>query len=302
MNKKIKSIICALVVFSVCFATCKENTYAHSLEGWANEYRRDNISQTYSFSISNVYHIDGNNVNYYWKNSTIKSKFPDIMNGAVNIWGGLITAKETTAANAELEVQYDPDVSKNRAYACILKSSSSQNAHYTKGGVMYGNERYPYIVLTYGNANNSSARQQETMAHELGHIWGINDIYDDNDSSALGNKLDSMYSNKLSEPRTQATRHDKNAMYICLKNSRFLNWDNTLWDQTAPRTWSKVGILGDVTMDGVVNLEDSQLALKASLGIVNLTDKQKKLMDYNGDLKCNNADAKIILNVALGVQ
>lgn len=220
------------------------------------------------------------------------------MSGATGMWCNIIEATETTAENAELEIQLNPDPTKSRACVVILVNVSN---HYVKGGVILNGKRYPYIELTHGNKIATPERQQETMAHELGHIWGILDLYDDNNPDALGNKLDSIYSNKLSEARTEVTRHDKNAMYICLGNSRFLNWDNTLWDQTAPKSWKKVGLLGDLNLDGTVSLEDSQLALKGYLNTISLSETQEKLMDYDGNLKLEMEDAQLILNRALGI-
>ena len=60
--------------------------------------------------------------------------------------------------------------------------------------------------------------------------------------------------------------------------------------------------LGDVNLDGKVNLKDAQLALKGALCIIKLDDMQFKAADVNKDNKVNLKDAQKILKGALMIE
>lgn len=59
--------------------------------------------------------------------------------------------------------------------------------------------------------------------------------------------------------------------------------------------------LGDVNLDGLVNLNDAKYLLKAALGIVTLTDDQRKVADLDSNSQINLNDAKLMLKLALGI-
>lgn len=59
--------------------------------------------------------------------------------------------------------------------------------------------------------------------------------------------------------------------------------------------------LGDVNLDGKVNLSDAQTTLKAALGITSIDGISKKAADINQDGKVNLGDAQLTLKVALGI-
>lgn len=61
-------------------------------------------------------------------------------------------------------------------------------------------------------------------------------------------------------------------------------------------------LYGDLDFNNKINLNDARLSLKASLGIINLSDKQKIVADYNKDGKVNLNDVKLILKKALGIK
>lgn len=59
--------------------------------------------------------------------------------------------------------------------------------------------------------------------------------------------------------------------------------------------------LGDVNCDGVLNLQDTQLTLRAALAIVTLEEFPRVLADVNKDSTINLQDAQIVLRAALGI-
>lgn len=59
---------------------------------------------------------------------------------------------------------------------------------------------------------------------------------------------------------------------------------------------------GDVDGDGKITANDSRLALRASVGTENLTEKQKKAADVDGDGKITAADAREILRQSVGLE
>ena len=63
--------------------------------------------------------------------------------------------------------------------------------------------------------------------------------------------------------------------------------------------------LGDVNLDGIVNLKDSEYLVNSNAFISNstiiLTDVQKKIADINGDGKLNTADSTLICSMAAGL-
>ena len=60
--------------------------------------------------------------------------------------------------------------------------------------------------------------------------------------------------------------------------------------------------LGDVNLDGKVNLKDAQLALKGALCIIKLDDMQFRAADVNKDNKVDLRDAQKILKGALMIE
>ena len=62
-----------------------------------------------------------------------------------------------------------------------------------------------------------------------------------------------------------------------------------------------VGILGDVDLDGDVDIEDAILALRYCMGLITLEDIQIEQGDINADGNISIDDAIIILRIAMGV-
>ena len=143
------------------------------------------------------YHIEGRIGNYYWENTTVKNYFKVALTQGASFWGGMIDVVEVAPSNASFVIKYNPNISSNAA-AYVLTYMPS-HGHYA------ANELTTEMVI--GNITNYTAKEKsQVLAHELGHLWGIADLYKNNTN------LECIYSQVYKF--TSATRHDKNAMYI----------------------------------------------------------------------------------------
>lgn len=76
------------------------------------------------------------------------------------------------------------------------------------------------------------------------------------------------------------------------------------------RTWTKHGKLpyitynpmGDIDGDGDVDTADARIALRAAVGLENLSEAQKKAADMDGDGKITTNDARDILRKSVGLE
>ncbi len=60
--------------------------------------------------------------------------------------------------------------------------------------------------------------------------------------------------------------------------------------------------LGDVDGDGKISAADARLALRASVGLENLSDLQEEAADIDSDKKISAADARMILRASVGLE
>lgn len=58
--------------------------------------------------------------------------------------------------------------------------------------------------------------------------------------------------------------------------------------------------MGDLNFDGKIDLTDANLALKAALGTIDVSDAVVRAGDINGNGTIDLSDAKVILNWAIG--
>lgn len=69
-----------------------------------------------------------------------------------------------------------------------------------------------------------------------------------------------------------------------------------------PVTLASANILGDVDGDGFVKAADARLALRASVGLENLNETEKKAADADFDGVIKAADARLILRASVGLE
>ncbi len=229
MKKIIKSIVSLLgLTMTIVFAVANplSTVFSHDLSPWANKYSASNAGGSYQFGIMGACHINGKTVNYYWENSTVESYFSSSLNSAVSMWGGMINATKTDNSSAHLRITYNPNITADGYAAYVLVKDGDENKHFRTGRPL-GQEDVEMVI---GNITSDSQTTKSIyLTHELGHLWGIDDLYN---IPNLGN-LDSIYSSVFGAP----TRHDKNAMNICLNNP-FFDTGNGWKYQKSPGVWA----------------------------------------------------------------
>ena len=171
------------------------STSAHILTDWSEYYPAAESNGVDNFGIIDGCHVNGRKVNFKWNNSTVKSYFNTALIQAESMWGNLIDAIEVSS-NGSFEIQYDPDPTNDFAGYVIVESGE----HYIDG-------QHTTKMVIANITEYTALEKSQVFAHELGHLWAIDDLYD------YYSNLQSIYSNSYAF--TSATRHDKNAMYIC---------------------------------------------------------------------------------------
>ena len=279
MTRKIvkKLIALSLVIISV-IPLFTVYSSAHSLSSWAKKYPAESANSTYSFGIFNATHVNGNNVKYYWSNSTAKSNFNSAVTGAFSTaWKNLITGTEvSSSSSANLKIEYDPINQPTNVAAMTYGSSADQHTGVGTLGAR---------IVFYKDSKDYSGNSKRILAaHELGHLWGIDDLYDYSET------LDSIYSHLYDF--TYATRHDRNAMRICLSDLWYNPGNNQVWlYQPSPGTFIK---RADVNQDGKITSADARMILRFSAQLEEPTDLQLILSDVNGDGVITSADARLV--------
>lgn len=224
MKKKFKDIFVLIFVSAFIVTILPSEVFAHSLTPWAKMYTKQKAGGAYHFAIGDDYHPNGNTVNYYWANSTAKNYFSSAMTGGANMWDGIIKAKETTSQNAHLKVSYNPNIAAGIAAYVVCYTPS--NGHYAPGGQT--------TEMVIGNITKyTQTKKNMVLGHELGHVWGMEDLYD------VNTNLASIYSKTYTYPK--ATQGDRNGIYICLNTPWYYasGPDRRAKYQKAPGVWAK---------------------------------------------------------------
>lgn len=195
MGKFMKTVYCLVATVSLTL-TSALSVSAHNLENWANYYTDVNANGSDNFSIMNSYHVDGRNANYYWENSIAKNNFSEALLQGENAWGGMIDITENSSEYSFV-IRYNPNIASDAA--AYVTTYIPSYGH-------YGIDEVSTEMVIGDIINYTAANKKRVLTHELGHLWGINDLYQ------CYPNLESIYSQTYNY--AAPTRHDKNAMYI----------------------------------------------------------------------------------------
>lgn len=208
--RKIKSIrnkLVILLMFAIMFGAMTFSASAHSLTPWSKAYNYDNAGGAHQFAIADFPHISGRTLNYYWEDTSLKNNFETALKDAAANWDGMISIKETSTSEAHAKISYNPIITATKGHAAEVDVSASV-VHYVPGEVM--------TELVIGDITDySQSAKAAVLAHELGHLWGIDDLYTHDKKD-----LESIYSNNVV---VTPTNHDKNAMFIGINNPWFVD-------------------------------------------------------------------------------
>jgi len=243
VKKTIKAMLGFIIILVVILTTSSFSASAHSLQDWANHYTQAKANATYSFAIrSYPHHMNGSAFNYFFANSTVKSYFGTAISDGISSWG-IISGAETTSANAHTKITYIPSTHPSNAKtpgSCTYYSGDA-NSHFRTGQQSHGN--HDSEIKFYLPAKSYTTYEKMILsAHEVGHLWGIDDLY------TVGKEnLTSIYSQGY--VFTAPTRHDKNAMRICLNTRWFDDGSGILKRLKSPGAFAKSEWIGNYYFD-----------------------------------------------------
>jgi hypothetical protein len=220
--KKIKTFIKIAIGFmvSLIFACVfyTQTASAHDLNPWMEWYTKNRAvtDDNNQFTIAGYSHNHGSSINYFWENTTTKNHFQTaITEGFNDCWGNMIRGSETGSSSAHVKLSYSLDQPPGIA-AVARRRGGDANSHFRQGIQSHGNHDSE-IVFYKDSAGYNALNKKQLAAHELGHLWGIDDIYNHcNNTSCSCKNRQSIYSKDYSF--NTATRHDINSMYIALGN------------------------------------------------------------------------------------
>ncbi len=196
--KKTSEILAAIIMALSLVSANISSVSAHDLERWHNYYPASSADSTNSFGIGSWAHINGRIAYYSWANNNTKNLFETCLLQGESSWNNMIDIIENSTS-PYFQILYNPNISSG--IAAYVEVHGQSYEHHPLTGIL------PKMVI--GNITNyNSSNKKILCAHELGHLWGISDLY----NLEITN-LNSIYSDCYGPDAP--TRHDKNAMFIC---------------------------------------------------------------------------------------
>lgn len=194
------------------------DTNAHSLTPWSQYYTPQNANSTNSFAIMDRSHVDGGTAYYSWMDNYSKTNLETALGYATNEWGMINNIESDTLTC--YYISYNP----NTASGAYGSTTMGAYGHYSP-------DTLQSIVTVFHRDNYQLEDKRNILIHELGHLWGICDLYN------VNTNLPSIYSNTSVSPLP--TRHDKNAMYIGQNRPWYYDDSNHLKFLKQPGTFAQ---------------------------------------------------------------
>ena len=282
MKKKVGIISFIIVLILIYAIPC----FSHNMQTWAEKYgiQRANMNH---FALHDERHIDGNKVYYRFSNSSSRTAYETAVASAINSWCGIISGEEASSLYAaHVKLIYKSTVSPD-GYSGLtaIEPKTSTNYHIRKNRI----SKDATITFYYHQNEN----RKMTAAHELGHLWGIEDLY-----NFWGSFLStvSIYGGSASS-FSAPTRSDRNALRIGAKDFWFETDAVWFYHKDATHKYLRA----DVDQDGSITSADARLVLRYSVLLETPTDLQKKLADVDGDGEITSADAREVNRYSVGL-
>ena len=283
---RILSILLSLILsgFTV------KNVYAHSLASWTEEYSVANVWIHY-FYLQNHRHVDGSELYYHFTNNASENVLDEPTQLGITKWIGLIHGTKTILGfNAHVNITYNNEINPGGKLGETVVTLPSENNYHIRRHRLVRD-----ASITIFHNPNTTPSDSTVMAHELGHLWGIGDIY----TTFWGNLFadESLYGG--TSTLRMPTRNDRNALRIGIEDYWYET--ETVWRYNVNNNGTVQRVLrADVDFNEHIDSADARLILRYSVDLENFSDLQIKLADVTGDGLVTAEDARAVTQYAVG--
>ncbi len=149
-----KKVLITIIIAVVLSAQLTLNVFAHSMNSL---YNTDNTTGwTY-----NDYHMGKKADTYRFTSTTVEQKYGTYMTNAASIWGNSISFTKSSSGRVPI----------SQLYSNTPGRLASTSTDYYDNETIYSTS----LVIHYNNfdALSSNEQKNETLAHEIGHIYGL---------------------------------------------------------------------------------------------------------------------------------
>ena len=167
MKSVFKRCSLLLAVLFLLFSSVSSSAYASSIADWRTD------SETGWVKWHNR-HMGTKYTTYSYESASTKAKYKAYVEAGIDKWGVTIDCSEVTTGAMGLikeDIYYDPPGSAS------VQSSYDANKHITSWVLTIYEALFPYDNSGTG-ASASAAGKNNTIAHEIGHVYGLGEITD----------------------------------------------------------------------------------------------------------------------------
>lgn len=160
MSKRILSVILAFVVLALVptLSVSADSLTVNHINGG---------EQCGWTLMSSRLHRGQKALTYNFKYAADKTKYASVFTSGTSLWGSSISCTEGSASAAQLSIWSVSDSGK--PYTAATRLTASTNSHITKAEMVINSAVFD---------GKSSAVKTRTIAHEIGHVFGLDDLKD----------------------------------------------------------------------------------------------------------------------------